>query len=262
ERVAYFHFAQAYVRGPFRSSALSHPLVLAKCSHDLDLLRHYVGERCETVCSDGDTSFFIKENKPDFAAERCVDCRYKNECIYSAKKIYIDGWHKAGEPADGWPYSKITQSVPITEESLYEGIGSGMYGTCVFGGDNDTCDRQSVLMRFENGVIATLNIAVAAYPGRRINFFGSKGEILLDERKGTVDLYRFGDDPVSVSIDSIRENKSGHGGGDDNLVDVFYKVLCGEADTETSLEKSIESHRMGIAAEKSRKNGGIPIKVI
>lgn len=38
-------------------------------------------------------------------------------------------------------------------------------------------------------------------------------------------------------------------------------MLDGEENPETSLEKSIESHLMGIAAEKSRLNGGELVKI-
>ena len=48
----------------------------------------------------------------------------------------------------------------------------------------------------------------------------------------------------------------GHGGGDNGLVNTMYRVLCGEADSRTSLEASVESHLMGICAEQSRLNGG------
>ncbi|HEX3054414.1 MAG TPA: Gfo/Idh/MocA family oxidoreductase [Aggregatilineaceae bacterium] len=38
ENVSYWHMAHSYVRGNWRSQALSSPMILAKCCHDLDLL--------------------------------------------------------------------------------------------------------------------------------------------------------------------------------------------------------------------------------
>lgn len=256
ERVAYFHFAQAYVRGPFRSVEIAHPLVLAKCSHDLDLLQDYAQSRCLTVSSLGDTSHFLAKNAPQGATARCVDCPHVQDCIFSAKKIYIDGWHRDGEPIDRWPYTKVTQEYPITEAALLSGIRDGMYGTCVYNGKNDVCDRQSVQMRFENGVLATLNIVMAASAGRRMNFFGTEGEIVLDEREDYLSLHRFGEAEKRIRISEIRGNVSGHGGGDMNLVSEFYDFLNRANECGTTLENSMESHRIGIAAEKSRKAGG------
>lgn len=122
ERVAYWHQAQAYVRLQSMVNDIAHPTVLAKCSHDLDYIQHYVGTKCDTVSSVGGLRFFRAENAPDGAADRCLDCQYADTCTYSAKKIYIDGWHKAGCPPFDWPYNKISLKNPNTEKDLYEGL--------------------------------------------------------------------------------------------------------------------------------------------
>jgi hypothetical protein len=49
----------------------------------------------------------------------------------------------------------------------------------------------------------------------------------------------------------------GHGGGDLMLIKDFYKALVGEGDLGTTLNRSIESHLMALAAEKSRKSGQV-----
>ncbi len=38
ENVAYWHMAHSFVRGNWRNKALSSPMILAKCCHDLDIL--------------------------------------------------------------------------------------------------------------------------------------------------------------------------------------------------------------------------------
>ena len=48
EQVGYAHQAQAYVRGYWRRAADSTPMILAKCSHDLDLIQYYAGGKCES----------------------------------------------------------------------------------------------------------------------------------------------------------------------------------------------------------------------
>ena len=126
ERVAYWHWTQAYVKGVGSSLKLGYPAILAKCSHDLDLIRSYAGGECETISSVGELSFFKKENAPADAADRCVSCKYVDTCPYSAKRVYIDGWHKAGEPSFNWPYNKVSLSVPLTEEALLKGITEGI----------------------------------------------------------------------------------------------------------------------------------------
>ena len=261
ERVAYWHQAQAYVRIQSQRSGLFFSTILAKCSHDLDLMQRYVGAKCDTVSSVGDLSFFRKENMPPDASGRCLDCKYVEECPYSAKKIYIDMWKEKGCPEFEWPWSKVSLKNPNTEEDLYEGIKNTYFGRCVFdlGVENnkDVVDRQMVQMRFENGVIGTLKMVFAAEPGRRINLFGSHGELLLDERAGTIEVMPFGKKKEIIDFHIA----GGHGGGDSILISNLYGALTDSTKNRTSLADSIESQLMGISAEESRLNGGVVVKV-
>ena len=114
-------------------------------------------------------------------------------------------------------------------------------------------------MTFENGVKATLNMMTfAKEAGRRMNFYGTLGEIILDEAEGIVEMRIFGGENVTYPIgELIRETSGyGHGGGDFVLINELYDILMGRATKGTSLEESIESHLMGICAEESRLNDG------
>ena len=52
---------------------------------------------------------------------------------------------------------------------------------------NDVVDHQQVSMAFENGVKATLTMtAFTAGGGRIMRFFGTTGEIVLDEARDTI----------------------------------------------------------------------------
>ena len=262
ERVAYWHQAQAYVRLQSTVNDLAHPTILAKCCHDLDYIQHYAGARCETVSSVGGLRFFRRENMPEGAAERCLDCKYKDSCIYSAKKIYIDGWKKNGCPEFVWPYNKISLKNPNTEEDLYEGLKTVVQGKCAFQCDVDlnpyVVDHQMVQMHFSNGVDATLKMLFTAQMGRRINLFGTHGEIIMDEIPGTIEVKRYGEEVEVIKINELGEDAGyGHGGGDAGLVKDLYLILTGQKQDYTSLTESVESHLIGIKAEESRLNGGV-----
>lgn len=261
ERAVYWHWAQAYVRGIGSSLKIGHPAILAKCSHDLDLVQAYAGSECESVSSVGQTSFFKEENAPKGAAERCLDCKYVESCPYSAKRIYVDGWHKTGEPEFAWPYSKTCVEPPLTEEKIYEGIRTGVYGRCAFRCNTEQVDHQMVQMHFKNGVNASLKMAYGGEPGRRIVFYGTLGEIVFDERAETIELFSFGKDKQTIDLKTILEGGNSHGGGDGVLIREFYSVLTGEKQAPTPLKESVECHLMGIAAEESRKRGGELVKV-
>ena len=52
-----------------------------------------------------------------------------------------------------------------------------------------------------------------------------------------------------------------HGGGDERIIDGLYHVLRKECENRTTLHKSVRCHLIGIAAEKSRRAGGVLVKV-
>ena len=261
EQVAYWHYAHSYVRGNWRSSENSTPMIMAKCCHDLDLMQYFAESRCKSLSSVGSLEYFKKENKPEGASDRCLDCRYKDECAYSAKRIYLDGWKLSGKP-NAWPYTVLTDK-ELSEEELTQKLKTTRYGECVFNGFNDVVDHQFVTALFENGVTANLNMmAFTKGGGRFMRFFGTEGEIVYDEAGDSITLKRFGGDDEVFVISKLTDDLSGHGGGDHRMIDALYELLNGKvSNAHTSLDRSIESHLMAIGAEKSRLNDGERIKI-
>lgn len=264
ERVAFWHQAQAYVRLQ-KLNPDTYPTILAKCCHDLDLIQHFAGARCKSISSIGDLSFFRRENAPDGAADRCLDCKFVDTCTYSAKKIYIDLWKKRGCPAFSWPYNKVSLKNPTTEEDLYEGLKTKVQGECVFkcGVESDphVVDNQMVQLQFSNGVIATLKMVFAANPGRLISLYGTEGELVMDEVLNTLTIKPYGKDNEVIKLSSLDFGGWSHGGGDVGLINDLYNILTGTKKDYTSLKESVESHLIGICAEESRLDGGKLVKV-
>ena len=236
-------------------------MIMAKCCHDLDLMQYFAESKCESLSSVGSLEYFKKENKPEGAADRCLDCKFKDECAYSAKRIYIDGWKENGMP-NAWPYTVLSDNA-LSEEELTEKLRTTRYGECVFNGYNDVVDHQFVTALFENGVTANLNMmAFTKGGGRFMRFFGTEGEIVYDEAGDTITLKIFGGDNEIYRISELTDDLSGHGGGDHRMIDSLYEVLNKNTDlADTSLDRSIESHLMAIAAEKSRLSGGEMVKI-
>lgn len=123
--------------------------------------------------------------------------------------------------------------------------------------DNNVADHQSVQMQFENGITATFNVtAFTKNMGRITTFRFSEGELLYEEEKGTIVEKSFRGEYVVHSITDLKD-VMGHGGGDDGIVNALYAALMGKkTEADTSLENSIESHIMAIAAEDSCLSGG------
>lgn len=259
EQVGALHQAQAYVRGHWRKEENSSPMILAKCCHDLDLIRQFANSRCKKVWSIGDLYYFKEENAPKNSSIRCIDCELKDTCQYSAKTEYLDRWIESGRPIDGYPFN-VPCLAPITEEKIIDALKNSRYGKCVFHSDNDVVDHQVVLMTFENDVVATLTMtAFASICARKIELFCTLGHISFNEVEGTIRICRHGIGEKIIKIDEIVDHASLHGGGDKGLIKDLYAMLTDKKDQKTSLEVSAESHYIGFAAEESRKNGGKPI---
>ncbi len=78
ENVAYWHQAHSFVRGNWRNSQETSPMILQKSCHDMDILTWLLGKKCESVSSFGSTQLFKPERAPEGAALRCLDgCKAK-----------------------------------------------------------------------------------------------------------------------------------------------------------------------------------------
>ena len=274
EQVAYWHQAHSFVRGNWRREDETSPMIMAKCCHDMDLLQYYADAKCDTVYSVGDLAFFKKENQPEGAADHCANCKYIHDCVYSAERLYVEkrrkdfDWVKDKPDVDnnarqqGWPFNVVDSTRPITEESIRNAYTNNGYGRCVFACDNDVVDHQTVLMQFKNGVKANLTMTgFTALPGRKVTFHGTLGEIEMDEENDYIRISKYGQGTRFLSIKEILKvavnDTFGHGGGDLMMVGDLYDAMCGKGTAGTSLDKSIESHLMALAAEKSRKSGEV-----
>lgn len=270
EQVRYAHQAHSFVRGNWRREEDTSPMIMQKCCHDLDIIQHFIGSPCDSVYSNGALSFFKPENQPEGAADCCKDCKYINTCPYSAELEYVQAWINDNKPY-GWPYNVVDPvHKPFTEQGLREAYEqSPYYGRCVFKCDNDVVDNQVVDMTFENGVRATLTMtAFTGRGGRVYTFHGTYGEILFNETEDYIRVYKYNgllhpdvtEYKISEIVSESIDDSFGHGGGDYMMLKDLYDVLEGNARPETSLEKSVESHLIALAAEKSRKTG-LPVKV-
>ena len=133
---------------------------------------------------------------------------------------------------------------------------NGPYGRCVFHCDNNVVDHQTVQMLFENGVTATLQMnAFNLGGGRRISVFGTYGEAYMTDKEIVLSIYGQPTEVIDVKVKGKHLDYA-HGGGDARMIDALYGMISGESALETSLEKSIESHLIGIKAEESRLAGG------
>lgn len=262
ENVGYFHFAHSYVRGNWHNEFASTPSLLAKCCHDLDLIAWFVDSPCTTVSSVGSLKFFKKENAPEGSTDFCMGgCKVKKNCPYNAEALYItDPFYKA-------KFIKhmkrtLTGKAQNSKEDVVDAIKHGDYGRCVFRCDNNVCDNQMVTMKFENGAVAVLNMnGFSDKMFRESHIVGTKGELIGYNTKLKMNI--FGERPRTIHTGS--PGMTGHVEGDILIVSNFIKIICGEKtdlSDITTIDATVISHDIALAAEKSRKNGGAPVVLI
>lgn len=251
ENVAYWHQAHSYVRGNWRNSESSAPMILAKSCHDIDILLWLIGSRCTQVSSYGHLTHFKPENAPAGAAERCLDgCECKDSCPYYAPRIYID-WR------GNWQADVIRSVVSqdTSNEALLAALRTGPYGRCVYHCDNNVVDHQVVNLDFENGATASFTMCGFTYEeGRKIKVMGTKGEIVANSDTNEIKYYTYLEKNEHTLI---VKPSGGHMGGDTLIMRDFVNLVAhdGAAQGRTSAEQSVESHVVCLAAEQSRLDG-------
>lgn len=257
ENVGYYHQAHSFVRGNWRNKEESAPMILAKCCHDLDLMYWYAGAKCESLSSFGSLKHFKPEGAPEGAAERCLDCEIK-DCPYDGRKIYFKCLENIDKADTGnvtstrhWPTSAITED--ITLEGITKALKEGPYGRCVYHCDNDVVDNQVVSLNFENAVTVAFTMTAFTDKVSRITrFMGTKGEVRANTETNIIEVYDF--DSRKVKTIEVKEPDSGHGGGDNGIMEDFFNLVKTGITEEryTTGKVSVMSHAMAMAAEEAR----------
>ena len=259
ENVGYWHQAHSFVRGNWRNSQETSPMILQKSCHDMDILTWLVGKKCVSVSSVGSTYLFKRSKAPEGAALRCLDgCKAKDSCIFDAEKIYVTSPKTGRAQGDSWISGVL--SVENTVESTYRALREGPYGRCVYHCDNDVVDHQQTNLLLEDG--STISFTMCAFTEDCYRYFkamGTKGEIEADMKSNRIHVREFGKGEEVIDVGQLSGDLKGHGGGDSGIVQDFLEMLLTGAqpnERTTTLEHSMESHFIALAAEESRLHGG------
>lgn len=269
EHVSYHHLAVSYIRGKWgNEEACGAPMLLAKCCHDIDLIMWLKsGIAPKQVASFGSDFQFSPEKKPKGAGKRCLtDCAIEDSCLYSAKKHYIDH-------PDRWSFYVWDCLEHLEHPTIGDKIQSlktdNIHGRCVWDCNHTVVDHQSVLLNFEDGCTATLNmIGGASKAERNIHIMGTKGEIkgVFDDSVYTIRTIDtpsetgYQEERVDLGIGGDKSGMTGsHGGGDLLLVEDFVRVLRGQEPSIscTGIQDSMLGHLAVFRAEKARKTGAV-----
>lgn len=256
EGVGNVHMSHSFVRGNWRNTEESAPMILAKCCHDTDLMQWLLEENCTKVQSFGTRTHFREENAPEGAPKRCLDgCPHKDTCFYYAPDLYkID-------TAEVQHFRAIAANkFDPTDAEVDEILKTSPYGRCVYYCDNDVVDHQVVNMQFGSGKHVTLTMSAFNEGGRVTTFMGTKGELIANMEKQSLEFYDFATrkttqlyNPDSEFDQSIA---GGHGGGDSGIMADLYEYIANNnpSNSISDIDVSCRSHLICFAAEESRLN--------
>ncbi|MGE5358674.1 MAG: Gfo/Idh/MocA family protein [Bacteroidales bacterium] len=256
EPIGNIHMSHSFVRGNWRNEKESTPILLSKSCHDLDLFHWMLAKPCRKVSSFGRLSAFTSDCAPAGSTARCTDgCAVERTCPYSAPRIYVRD--------RSWDVGHVIDLQPWEAGKVMAALKQGPYGRCAFRCDNDVPDHQVVNLEFEGGTtVAFSMIGHTTDMGRRTRVMGTLGDLVGDEQVLTVNNFS-ARRAVAYTAAELAAGYAGggHGGGDMRLVRAFLQAVSqGDRSLLSStIEDSMESHRIGFHAEESRRKGGAVI---
>lgn len=250
ESVGYWHMAHSFVRGNWRRSDESCPMILAKCCHDTDILTWLADSPCRWVSSYGSLSHFTSARKPHGAPLYCLDgCPQRDGCPYYAPRFYLE--HPKAV-SDGFV---SVVSLDQSSGAVLKALQRGPYGRCVYQCDNNVVDNQVVNLLYENGVSASMTMcAFTEHCERIINIMGSHGQIVGNLEKSILEISDFV--TGNHTTFHVHTPQGGHSGSDYSMMREFIEAVRSGKASKTGADESVESHLIALAAEESRLNDG------
>lgn len=255
EAVGNVHYSHSYVRGNWHRESDATPMLLAKCSHDLDMIQWLMDEPCTQVASFGSLTHFLPENAPKGAPIRCADgsCPVGDACPYNCIRHYYENKTNRRRSIIT---TGIAKSFPPSDDAVMEALKTTDYGLCVYHANNDVVDHQVVSMEFANGATAQLTMNAFNQGGRYIRVYGTKGELYAHAKDTQIQVFTFADNKRwTVEVPKVDESiAGGHGGGDQGIVQELYTYMQGNYTgfQAADITVSVRNHMIGFAAEKAR----------
>lgn len=266
ERVGVAHNCISYIRGKWNNEQeCGSSMLLAKCSHDIDLICWFNNAtKPKKVSSFGGRNFIIPEKAPKESGSRClVDCPLVETCQYSAKMMCLESNDYLGQypwQCTGKEWYEVSNEERIESLKTYN-----PHGLCAYKTNANVVDHQAVMIEFENGSTATHGLLCSAQrAGRSFYILGTHGEIEGWGGDGKIYIRTFDEvnrDNIDVGKERIidfnnndQSEAGGHFGGDELLAHDFVDYMLGAEPSIscTSLDDSINGHLCVYAADLSR----------
>ena len=121
-------------------------------------------------------------------------------------------------------------------------------------------DHQVVNLELEDH--ATISFTMCAFTSknqRYVKVMGTHGDIEADMNTNLIELDIFGKQHELIDVSALSDDFSGHGGGDNRMIRDLIDQIHDDRHSSSalsSIEQSMESHYVALAAEYSRLHDG------
>ena len=229
ENIGVMHGA-SYMRRWHRKVANSGGFLLAKCSHDIDIIATAAGGRVKRVAAFGSLDHFTGDKLRYEYCSECPDrhCRYR----FGGEFVRMTAAEKAA---------------PAREK----------FDLCVYNTDKDIVDHEVAIMDFENGVKASFALNLfAEVPKRTINICGTEGILSADTAEECIHIHYSNGKPYE-KIECKAKDASGHGGSDKGFLDDFVNCVLTHTAPSADCMAGLASTVIGNAIEKAMQSGQV-----
>lgn len=228
ESISDRHTVSYYRRGPgrLRSDTL---FLMAKCSHDLDIINWMMGGvKAKSVASFGGQDYF--KPRPD-VPERCNEtCRELRTCPFGPYSSQI----LAGEAV----------KIDADTEAVFDQT------LCAWNSGSDQVDHQTVIIEYEDGTTADFTLRCFDRGGRYLHLAGSDAAAMGTGGDVRLVTYHPHSDRMFPPEEMPAACAGPHGGGDWALIgDWRESVLTGRHPHSATVHESAEAVAVCLAAD-------------
>ena len=214
-------YGRGYYHKWYRDENETGGLFLQKSTHDFDYINYLLGDRKPVRICAMESKQIFKGNKP--AGMLCENCDEAKTCPESPENV-----KKLG---DGYEMGKF----------------------CCFAEDTGNHDSASVIVEYDSGmhVVYSQNFVVRtnAAGKRGARLIGYKGSLEFDWMTSKIIVHRHLENVTEEY--TIGGVESSHFGGDDELVENFFRIIDGTDVSHATLKQGILSAKMCLMARKS-----------
>lgn len=230
--------SSVFMRDWRRNGLIAGPLMLEKCSHDMDLLGWMLDDTPTRVSSMARRTHLVP--RPG-AADRCGDCQFQETCRYSPQNLE--------------PYV-----IDPEQLSFSRGDFGPSNDLCVYNIDKDLPDHQVVNLEYNSGVLANFAVVMdQPLNTRTIKVLGTDAQILGDVRRNQLTVIHHAQSKhENIRQESIQVTRddSGHDGADSGTSRHFVDLIRGRPTGDwPTLRSGIHASLISLAAEEASLNG-------